>query len=300
EKTAGDTEMTMDYFSRKDMKYETPKNLKGKERILWNFYGTKPGQIVQPKGMSAEEGKKRRYQNYIKDYLACVKSVDDNIGRVMKYLDEHGLADNTIVIVTADQGFYLGEHGFFDKRFIYEPSVNMPLIVRYPNHIKPGSVNTDIVTNIDFAPTLLDLAGIKTNHKMQGSDFTPLLFGKTPENWQTAMYYHYYEFPYWHHVQPHYGIRTKRYTLAHFYYNIDVWELYDNQKDPEQIHNIIDDPAYADVVKDLKAQLKQLMIKFGDNKSLDEFREITDKNYGNIVKTKKGEQTVQDILTEKK
>jgi len=299
EKTAGDTEMTMDYFSRKDMKYETPKGLKGKERILWNFYGTRPGQIVQPEGMSAEEGRKWRYQNYIKDYLACVKSVDDNIGRVVKYLEDNGLADNTIIIITSDQGFYLGEHGFFDKRFIYEPSVKMPLIIRYPGHIKPGSVNKDIVTNIDFAPTLLDLAGIKTDHKMQGSNFAPLLSGKTPGNWQKAMYYHYYEFPYWHHVQPHYGIRTDRYTLAHFYYNVDIWELYDNQKDPEQIHNLIDDPAYAEVVKDLKAQLKQLMIKFDDNKSLEEFRAITDKNFGNIVKTKKGEQTVQDILTEK-
>jgi arylsulfatase A-like enzyme len=299
EKTAGDTEMTMDYFSRKDMKYETPKGLKGKERILWNFYGTRPGQIVQPEGMSAEEGRKWRYQNYIKDYLACVKSVDDNIGRVVKYLEDNGLADNTIIMITSDQGFYLGEHGFFDKRFIYEPSVKMPLIIRYPGHIKPGSVNKDIVTNIDFAPTLLDLAGIKTDHKMQGSNFAPLLSGKTPGNWQKARYYHYYEFPYWHHVQPHYGIRTDRYTLAHFYYNIDVWELYDNQKDPEQIHNLIDDPAYAEVVKDLKAQLKQLMIKFDDNKSLEEFRAITDKNFGNIVKTKKGEQTVQDILTEK-
>jgi arylsulfatase A-like enzyme len=299
EKTAGDTEMTMDYFSRKDMKYETPKGLKGKERILWNFYGTRPGQIVQPEGMSAEEGRKWRYQNYIKDYLACVKSVDDNIGRVVKYLEDNGLADNTIIMITSDQGFYLGEHGFFDKRFIYEPSVKMPLIIRYPGHIKPGSVNKDIVTNIDFAPTLLDLAGIKTDHKMQGSNFAPLLSGKTPGNWQKAMYYHYYEFPYWHHVQPHYGIRTDRYTLAHFYYNVDVWELYDNQKDPEQIHNLIDDPAYAEVVKDLKAQLKQLMIKFDDNKSLEEFRAITDKNFGNIVKTKKGEQTVQDILTEK-
>jgi arylsulfatase A-like enzyme len=225
--------------------------------------------------------------------------VDDNIGRVVKYLEDNGLADNTIIMITSDQGFYLGEHGFFDKRFIYEPSVKMPLIIRYPGHIKPGSVNKDIVTNIDFAPTLLDLAGIKTDHKMQGSNFAPLLSGKTPGNWQKAMYYHYYEFPYWHHVQPHYGIRTDRYTLAHFYYNVDIWELYDNQKDPEQIHNLIDDPAYAEVVKDLKAQLKQLMIKFDDNKSLEEFRAITDKNFGNIVKTKKGEQTVQDILTEK-
>ncbi len=300
EKTAGDSEMTMDYFSRKDMKYETPKNLKGRERVLWNFYGTKPDQIVQPEGMSVEEGRKWRFQNYIKDYLACVRSVDDNIGRVVKYLEDNGLADNTIIMVTADQGFYLGEHGFFDKRFIYEESIKMPLIVKYPGHVKAGSLNTDIVTNIDFAPTLLELVGIKTDKKMQGSSFASLLVGETPKDWQKGMYYHYYEFPYWHHVQPHYGIRTKRYTLAHFYYNIDVWELYDRQKDPKQVNNVINDPEYASVVKDLKAQLKQLMIKFDNDKSLDELREITDKNYGNIVKIKKGEKTVQDLLTEEK
>lgn len=300
EKTAGDTEMTMDYFSRKDMKYKTPENLKGKERVVWNFYGTRPGEIVQPEGMSKEEGRKWRFQNYIKDYLACVKSVDDNIGRVLEYLDKTGLAENTIVIVTSDQGFYLGEHGFFDKRFIYEPSIKMPFIIRYPKHIKPGSINSEIVTNIDIAPTLLSLAGIETGHQMQGSNFEPLLYGKVPNGWQQAMYYHYYEFPYWHHVQPHYGIRTKQYTLAHFYYNIDEWELYDREKDPEQLHNLINDPAYKDVIKNLKEQLWGLMIKFNNNETLEEFRRITDANFGYIMKLKKGEESVQDILTKKK
>ena len=301
ELTAGDTEMTMEYFSRRDMKLERPKDLKkGRESIKWDFYGAKPGEIVQPDGMSNEEGKKWRYQNYIKDYLACVKSVDDNVGRVLDYLKENNLEENTIIVVTSDQGFYLGDHGFFDKRFIYEESLRMPFMVKYPGKIKAGSVNEDIITNIDFAPTLLELAGISTTQKMQGASFVPVLEGNTPKDWQDGMYYHYYEFPFWHHVQPHYGIRTQKYTLAHFYYNIDVWELYDLEKDPHQVNNIYNDPNYADVVTELKVKLKNLMIKFEDNKSLVDFRKITDTDFGRIVDNIKDEESVQQILTKKK
>lgn len=301
ELTAGDTEMTMEYFSRRDMKLERPKDLKkGKESIKWDFYGAKPGEIVQPEGMSNEEGRKWRYQNYIKDYLACVKSVDDNVGRVLKYLKENNLEENTIIVVTSDQGFYLGDHGFFDKRFIYEESLRMPFMVKYPKKIKAGSVNEDIITNIDFAPTLLELAGISTTQKMQGTSFVPVLEGNAPKDWQDAMYYHYYEFPFWHHVQPHYGIRTQKYTLAHFYYNIDVWELYDLEKDPGQVNNIYNDPNYAQVTAELKVKLKNLMIKFEDNKSLVDFRKITDTDFGRIVDNIKDEESVQQILTKKK
>jgi len=300
ELTAGDTEMTMDYFSRRDMKYKTPEGLKGKDKIAWDFYGAKSGEIVQPEGMTDEEGKKWRYQNYIKDYLACVKSVDDNIGRVLAYLDQKGLTDNTIIVLTSDQGFYLGDHGFFDKRFIYEESLRMPFMVKYPKVVQPGSVNEDIITNIDFAPTLLDLAGIDTDHAMQGDSFKPILEGKTPADWQEAMYYHYYEFPYWHHVQPHYGIRTQKYTLAHFYYNIDVWELYDLEKDPHEMNNVIDDPQYASVVANLKEQLKGLMAKYEDDRPLAEYRKITDKDFGSIVDHKDDETSVQEVLTGKK
>ena len=301
ELTAGDTEMTMEYFSRRDMKLERPKDLKkGKESIKWDFYGAKPGEIVQPDGMSNEEGRKWRYQNYIKDYLACVKSVDDNVGRVLKYLKENNLEENTIIVVTSDQGFYLGDHGFFDKRFIYEESLRMPFMVKYPGKIKAGSVNEDIISNIDFAPTLLELAGISTTQKMQGTSFVPILEGKTPKDWQDGMYYHYYEFPFWHHVQPHYGIRTQKYTLAHFYYNIDVWELYDLEKDPGQVNNIYNDPNYAEVTTELKLKLKNLMIKFEDNKSLVDFRKITDTDFGRIVDNIKDEESVQQILTKKK
>lgn len=299
ELTAGDTEMTMEYFSRRDMKYKEPKGLTGREKIEWAFYGAKSGEVVQPKGMTKEEGRKWRYQTYIKDYLACVKSVDDNIGRVLNYIDEKGLSENTIVVLTSDQGFYLGDHGFFDKRFIYEESLRMPFIVKYPKLIKAGTINEDIITNIDFAPTLLDLANIKTNQTMQGKSFKPILKGQTPEDWQEAMYYHYYEFPYWHHVQPHYGVRTQKYTLAHFYYNIDVWELYDLEKDPQQLNNIINDPAYVNVISDLKLKLKELMQKYENNKTLAEFRVITDKDFGSIVDREDEETSVQDVLTSK-
>lgn len=300
ELTAGDTEMTMDYFSRRDMKFEEPETLKGKEKIKWAFYGAKPGETVQPDGMSAEAGRKWRYQTYIKDYLACVKSVDDNIGRVLKYLDDNNLAENTIIVLTSDQGFYLGDHGFFDKRFIYEESIRMPFVVKYPKLVKAESVNEDIITNIDFAPTLLDLANINTEQPMQGKSFKSILAGNTPKDWEQGMYYHYYEFPYWHHVQPHYGIRTQKYTLAHFYYNIDVWELYDLEKDPNQMNNIINDAQYADVTSGLKVQLKGLMKKFENDKSLEDFRMITDKDFGSIVDHPDDETSVQDVLTNRK
>ena len=301
ELTAGDTEMTMEYFSRRDMKLERPKDLKkGRESIKWDFYGAKPGEIVQPDGMSNEEGRKWRYQHYIKDYLACVKSVDDNVGRVLNYLKENNLEENTIIVVTSDQGFYLGDHGFFDKRFIYEESLRMPFMVKYPEKVKAGSVNEDIITNIDFAPTLLELAGISTNQKMQGTSFAANLEGKTPKDWQDAMYYHYYEFPFWHHVQPHYGIRTQKFTLAHFYYNIDVWELYDLEKDPSQMNNIYNDPNYTTVVGELKTRLKNLMIKYENDKSLVDFRKITDADFGRIVDNIKEEESVQQILTKEK
>ena len=217
----------------------------------------------------------------------------------MKYLDDNGLTDNTIIVLTSDQGFYLGDHGFFDKRFIYEESVRMPFMVRYPKVVKAGSVNEDIVTNIDFAPTLLDLAHIDTDQKMQGRSFKSVLKGNTPKDWEQAMYYHYYEFPYWHHVQPHYGIRTQKYTLAHFYYNIDVWELYDLEKDPTQMNNIIDNPEYVSVILDLKKQLKDLMKKSGNDKSLSDFRMITDTDFGSIVDKKDDETSVQNVLTGK-
>jgi len=283
EKTAGDTEMTMDYLNRRDMKLIPPEGLTGEELGKWYSFGNRPGENVYPdKSLSPEENWKWKYQTYIKDYLACIKSVDDNVGRVLYFLDQKGLTENTMVIYTADQGFYLGEHGWFDKRFIYEESLRMPFLVRYPVNISAGSTNDDIITNIDFAPTILEAAGIDAPQEVQGKSFFRNLMGKTPADWPQSIYYHYYEFPYWHHVQPHYGIRNQRYKLAHFYYNIDVWEFFDLEKDPNELVNEIDNPEYAHIISEMKEELHQLMIKYHNDKTLDDFRAITDKDFGQI------------------
>lgn len=282
ELTAGDTEMTMDYLNRMDMKLTPPEDLTEEERIKWLFYGIRAGEQVQPEGMSKEEGQKWRYQIYIKDYLACVKSVDDNLGRLLDYLDQNKLSDNTMIVLTSDQGFYLGEHNFFDKRFIYEESLRMPFIVKYPKRVKAGTTNTDVIANVDFASTFLEVAGIKTDHQTQGRSFASALDGKIEGSWRQSMYYHYYEFPFWHHVQPHYGIRTQDYTLAHFYYSIDKWELYDLKKDPGQMNNVIDDPAYATVAAALKKELSGLQKDYSDAQTLEDFRKISDTDFGRI------------------
>ena len=205
-----------------------------------------------------------KYQRYIKDYLRCIKSVDENVGRVLDYLDKNGLAENTIVVYTSDQGFYLGEHGWFDKRWMYEESLRMPLIIRYPQKVKPAVNDKDMVLNLDFAPTFLDFAGVPVPEDMQGRSLRPILEGKTPSDWRQAIYYHYFEYPGWHMVKRHYGIRTHQYKLIHFYYDIDCWELYDLKKDPHELNNVYNDPAYADVVKQLKAELDRLQKKFKD------------------------------------
>ena len=282
EKTAGDTWMTMDYLNRRDMKLEEPDTLEGREKQQWRWYGNQPDELVVPDGMSKEEAFKWRYQKYIKDYLACVKSVDDNIGRVLDYLDEKGLAENTLVVYTSDQGFYLGDHGFFDKRFIYEESLRMPFLMRYPGQISAGSVNQDIITNIDFAPTLLDAAGVSVPDQVQGNSFLANAQGNTPETWRQSMYYHYYEYPFWHHVQPHYGIRNQNFKLAHFYYSVDEWEFYDLEKDPDELVNAINDPNYSDVIEEMKVELAGLQKEYGNDLSLEDFRAISDKDFGAI------------------
>ena len=284
EKTAGDTDMTMDDFNRKDMKLTPPEGLTGKALNKWYTFGNKRGEVVYlDKSLTPEENRNLKYQTYIKDYLACIRSVDDNVGRVLDYLDEKGLAENTLVIYTSDQGFYLGEHGWFDKRFMYEESLRMPFLIRYPKKIKAGSENTDIITNIDFAPTLLEAAGIEKPEEVQGNSFFANLSGETPANWTTSMYYHYYEFPFWHHVQPHFGIRNQRYKLIHFYYSVDLWEFYDLEYDPNELNNLIDAPEYASLINDMKAELKEKMKRYNNDKSLEELRAITDTDFGNIV-----------------
>ncbi|MDX2040377.1 MAG: sulfatase [Acidobacteriota bacterium] len=216
-----------------------------------------------PAGLSGSELKKWKFRRYMQDYLACVQSVDDNVGRFLDYLDKSGLAENTIVIYTSDQGFFLGEHNFYDKRFMYEESLRTPLLVRWPGKIKPGSVSKGIALNLDFAPTILDAAGAKVPADMQGRSLLPLLRGQTPKDWRRSMYYRYYH-PGHHNVAAHYGVRTDRYKLI-FFNKLNQWELYDLQKDPTEMKNLYNDPAYKKIVEDLKKELQRLRKEFKDD-----------------------------------
>lgn len=212
-----------------------------------------------------------KYQRYMQDYLATIASVDDNVGRLLDYLDDEKLADNTMVVYTSDQGFYLGEHGWFDKRFMYNESFKTPLLIKWPNKITPGTTEDEMVQNLDFAQTFLEIAGVKAPSDMQGESLVPLLTGKKEAWSRDAVYYHYYEYPAEHAVKRHYGIATKDYKLIHFYYDVDEWELYDRKKDPQEMNNVINDPAYAKVVVEMKQKLKELRKKYKDSETLDNY-----------------------------
>lgn len=207
-----------------------------------------------------------KYQQYMKDYLACVVAVDENVGRLMDYLEKEGELDNTIIVYTSDQGFFLGEHGFFDKRMMYEECLRTPLLIRYPNGIKKGIVSDALAMNVDFAPTLLDYAGVKVPKDMQGKSLKPIIEndGKILAKWRDAVYYHYYEYPSWHMVKRHYGVRTDRYKLIHFYNDIDEWELYDLEKDPKEMKNVYNDSNYANVAKMMHAKMRKLQKQYKD------------------------------------
>ena len=220
--------------------------------------------------LSGDDLVRWKYQRYVKDYLRCIDAVDENVGRVLDYLDESGLADNTLVIYTSDQGWYLGEHGWCDKRWMYEESFRTPMLVRWPGKIKAGSVSKDMAMNLDFAQTFLDVAGVEAPGDMQGRSLLPLLTGKTPDDWRKSVYYHYYEFPQPHHVHPHYGVRTERYKLIHFY-TLKEWELYDLEKDPQEMRSVYGNPEYADVVAELKKELERLREQYQDDGSVVQF-----------------------------
>jgi len=220
--------------------------------------------------MTEKEKMQWRYQRYMQDYLGSIAAVDDGVGRLLDYLDENGLAENTLVIYTSDQGFYLGEHGWFDKRFIYEESFKTPLLAKWPGVIEPGSASDQMVQNLDFAQTLLDAAGIDAPSDMQGESLVPLLKGEEDKWDREAVYYHYYEYPSVHMVKRHYGIVTREFKLAHFYYDVDEWELYDRLKDPLEMMNVYDDPAYADIIAELMTKLAELRVKYKDSPALDQ------------------------------
>lgn len=230
-----------------------------------------------PENLSADELKSWYYQRYIKDYLRCVASIDDNVGRLLDFLDEEELAEDTIVVYTSDQGFFLGDHGWYDKRFMYEESLRMPFIIRYPKSIEPGSVTKDFALNVDFPETFLDYAGAKIPEDMQGSSLRPVLEGNTPDDWQTSMYYRYWEhLSYEHRVGAHYGIRTHRYKLIYYYgeslgaanaeneFRQPEWELFDLETDSYELKNVYEDPSYFQVVKELKQELSKLKNKLED------------------------------------
>ncbi|MCK4338355.1 MAG: sulfatase [Candidatus Aminicenantes bacterium] len=245
-----------------------PKRMTENQKAAWEkIYGPKKDKF-QKNPPEGDDLIRWKYQRYMQDYLGCIAAVDENVGKILDYLDDTGLSENTMVVYTSDQGFYLGDHGWFDKRFMYEESLRMPLLIRYPGHIQAGSFNNYLVSNLDFAPTFLAVAGLDKPMDMQGLPMDGLLTGIKEPQWRQSLYYHYYEFPAVHMVKRHYGVRTKQYKLMHFYHDIDAWELYDLKKDPHELNNVYGDPAYTDAVKELQAELKQLQALYGDSHNL--------------------------------
>jgi arylsulfatase A-like enzyme len=221
-------------------------NLKGKDLVRWKF------------------------QRYAKNYLRSVKGVDESIGRLQDTLKELGLAENTVVIYSSDQGFYIGDHGWYDKRWMYEESLMMPFIVKWPGVTKAGSRDKHLIQNLDYAETFLEMAGAQIPSDMQGRSLVPLLKGEEPEDWRKSIYYHYYEYPSVHMVPRHYGIRTQRYKLMHFYQFGDEWELYDLRKDPDELTNIYGKPEHAKLQKRMKRQLGKLQEHYEDDSDISE------------------------------
>ena len=263
------------HMNRRDLQIPPPAGLSRLEQNAYYKYGNK-GEFWTPNdSLQGAELKNWKYQTYIKDYLRCVAGVDKAVGQVLDYLEANDLSENTVVIYTSDQGFYLGEHGWFDKRWMYEESFRMPFIISYPKMILPKSENSNLLLNIDFAPTLLELASIEIPKSIQGTSFVPQLKSNF-EDVRDAIYYHYYEYPKWHMVQPHYGIRTKRFKLIHFYYSMDQWELYDLDSDPNEMNNLYENAKYKNLIGALKKKLKDLQVSYKDDMSLSEMREMTD------------------------
>ncbi len=214
------------------------------------------------KDLQGDELVRWKYQRYMRDYLATIRSVDDNVGRVLDYLEAHDLDENTLIVYTSDQGFYLGEHGWFDKRFMYEESFRTPLLMSWKGKIPEGSSNNDLVSNLDFAQTFLEIADAEAPDRMQGRSLVPLMMGQTPENWREHLYYHYYEFPGVHSVRKHEGVTDGRYKLIHFY-ELDEWEMYDLEEDPMEMNNIYGQPDHENLQNTLTDRLKRIKTQYG-------------------------------------
>ena len=271
--------MTIDKHMRDDwdLKITPPKELNEDQKKIRNAaYEPKNQAFIKAK-LKGDDLLKWKYQRYAKDYLRCIDSVDENIGRLLDYLDQTGLSKNTVVVYSSDQGWYLGEHGWYDKRWMYEESFRTPLLVRWPGTIEPGSVNMDLVQNLDYAQTFLDICKAKQPTDMQGRSLLSLLKGETPEDWRKSIYYQYYEFPGSHNVRRHYGVRNHRHKLIHFYM-IDGWELYDLQNDPSEINSVHGESENEQIRNVMKKELLRLRKKYlvpEDNRPLPkEIKEI--------------------------
>ena len=239
------------------------------QRSAWLTAYTAKNEAMKEANLTGKELSVWKFNRYIKDYLRTIQSIDDGVGEVLDYLDENGLSENTIVVYTSDQGFYLGEHGWFDKRFMYEESFRTPILMRYPKEIEAGTQIDELVQNLDFAPAFLDYAGVKIPDDMQGASFRKIVNGDSSQ-WRDAIYYTYYEYPSVHMVKRHYGIRTDRYKLIHFYYDVDEWELYDIEQDPAEMNNVYEDERYQSVREEMHEKLQETREKYGDSDELNQ------------------------------
>ena len=254
------SQLRQDRSAWHNMKRMSPEQL-----AKWrSHYGPKDKAFHKAK-LSGKDLVRWKFQRYAKNYLRCVKGVDESVDNLQKTLEKLGLDKNTIVIYSSDQGFYIGDHGWYDKRWMYDESLKMPFIVKWPGMTKPGSRNTDLIQNLDYAQTFLELAGAKIPEDMQGASLVPLLKGQTPKDWRKEIYYHYYEYPSVHMVPRHNGIRSKRYKLMHFYQFKNEWELYDLKSDPDELNNIYGDPKFAKVRKRMENRLQHLVDYYEDD-----------------------------------
>lgn len=245
-----------DYMTNNDVKLSMSDNLTPAQAAHWEKAYAKGNAEFEQADLSAAEELRWKYQRYIKSYLASITSMDRQIGRLLDYLEINGLMDNTIVVYTSDQGFFLGENGWFDKRWMDEVSSRVPLVMQWPGRIPAGSSSSALVQNIDFAPTLLDATGVEAKSPMHGVSLLPLL-GSSPVDWERDLYYHFYENPGFHGVARHYGVRGERYKLIYYYEN-DEWELFDLQQDPGDLANLYGQAGYSEITADLKQRLQKL------------------------------------------
>jgi len=262
---AAETEMTIRHHMQLgyDNKLTAPADLAPDQRAAWDAFYEPRNARFRAAELDGDALVRWQYQRYVKDYLKCVAAVDDELGRVLDWLDASGLADDTVVVYTSDQGFFLGEHGWYDKRWMYEESLRTPLLVRWPARVAAGSRSRAFVQNIDLAPTLLEAAGLRASSNLHGRSLVPVLLGRTPADWRTSIYYHYYDAPGEHDVPRHHGVRTERFKLIR-YEELDEWELFDLRADPRELTNVADDPVYDDVRATLEAELVRLMARYGE------------------------------------